>query len=215
MLTDSYRHKGLRKRLVEDLKTKGITDMKVLNAINEVPRHFFLDSSLAPEITYQDNAVPISCMQTISQPYTVAFQTQLLEIKPNEKILEIGTGSGYQTAILCQLKAQVFTIERHKQLFLNAKTMLNLLGYRVKCFFSDGYEGLSVFAPFDKVLVTCGAPQVPEVLIKQMKIGGTMIIPIGEEAQMMYKITKISETEIEKLECGSFKFVPMLEDKQK
>ncbi|MDR1726207.1 MAG: protein-L-isoaspartate(D-aspartate) O-methyltransferase [Bacteroidales bacterium] len=212
MLTDSYRHKGLRKKLVDELSKKGIFDKKVLDAINAVPRHFFMDFAIAPEIAYSDKAIPIDCKQTISQPFTVAFQTQLLELKNKDKILEIGTGSGYQTAVLCQLKSNVFTIERQHNLFIKAKTLLISMGYKPKCYFGDGYLGLQSCSPFDKILVTCGAPQIPDGLIKQLKVGGIMIIPIGEETQIMYKIVKISENELKKEALGDYKFVPMLEE---
>jgi len=214
MLSDSYRHKGLRKKLIDSLTEKGIKDKKVLDAMNAVPRHYFMDIALAPEIAYMDRAVPIGCEQTISQPYTVAFQTQLLNVKPKEKILEIGTGSGYQTAILCYLKANVYTIERQQQLFLSSKSLLNSLGYKPKCFFADGYSGLTSFAPFDKIIVTCGAPKVPQTLTNQLKIGGIMVIPTGEKTQNMYKIIRNSETEFETFDLGNCRFVPMLEEKK-
>ncbi|MDR0789916.1 MAG: protein-L-isoaspartate(D-aspartate) O-methyltransferase [Bacteroidales bacterium] len=214
MLNDTLRHKGLRNKLVEELVSKGITDKSVLEAIRTVPRHLFMELSFDPKIAYMDNAVKIAREQTISRPFTVAFQTQLLEVSKKEKILEIGTGSGYQTAVLCHLKAEVYTIERQRQLFLSAKSLLHSLGYVAKSFFSDGYRGLTAFAPYDKILVTCGAPQVPDELIRQLKVGGSMVIPIGEQTQTMYKIIKKSETEIETLNFGDCKFVPMLEEKE-
>lgn len=213
MITDSFKHKGLRKALVDELARKGITDQRVLEAIGKIPRHIFLDSSL-DNISYQDKALPIGCAQTISQPFTVAFQTQLLDIKANDKVLEIGTGSGYQTSVLCEMKAKVFSIERHKPLFVRAKSVLEIMKYNPKCFFGDGYKGLPTYAPFDKIIITCGAKTIPTDLISQMKIGGVLVIPIGDETQTMYRITKISETELSKEMFGDFKFVPMLEDKE-
>lgn len=213
MITDSFKHKGLRKALVEELAKKGITDTRVLEAIGKIPRHIFLDSTL-DNIAYQDKALPIGCEQTISQPFTVAFQTQLLEIKPNDKVLEIGTGSGYQTSVLCEMKAKVFSIERHKPLFVRAKSILELMKYNAKCFFGDGYKGLPTYSPFDKIIITCGAKTIPDDLISQMKLGGVLIIPIGDKTQTMYRITKISEKELNTEKFGDFKFVPMLEDKE-
>lgn len=213
MITDSFKHKGLRKALVEELARKGITDQRVLEAIGKIPRHIFLDSSL-DNISYQDKALPIGCSQTISQPFTVAFQTQLLDIKANDKVLEIGTGSGYQTSVLCEMKAKVFSIERHKPLFIRAKSVLEILKYNPKCFFGDGNKGLPTYSPFDKIIITCGAKTIPTELISQMKIGGVLVIPIGDETQTMYRITKISEKELSKEKFGDFKFVPMLEDKE-
>ncbi len=213
MITDSFKHKGLRKALVEELAKKGITDARVLEAIGKVPRHIFLDSTL-DNIAYQDKALPIGCDQTISQPFTVAFQTQLLEIKPNDKVLEIGTGSGYQTSVLCEMKAKVFSIERHKPLFVRAKSILELMKYNAKCFFGDGYKGLPIYSPFDKIIITCGTKTIPDDLISQMKSGGVLVIPIGDKTQTMYRITKISEKELSTEKFGDFKFVPMLEDKE-
>jgi len=213
MITDSFKHKGLRKALVEELAKKGITDARVLEAIGKIPRHIFLDSTL-DNIAYQDKALPIGCEQTISQPFTVAFQTQLLEIKPNDKVLEIGTGSGYQTSVLCEMKAKVFSIERHKPLFVRAKSILELMKYNAKCFFGDGYKGLPIYSPFDKIIITCGAKTIPDDLISQMKLGGVLVIPIGDNTQTMYRITKISEKELSTEKFGDFKFVPMLEDKE-
>ena len=213
MITDSFKHKGLRKALVEELARKGITDQRVLEAMGKIPRHIFLDSSL-DNISYQDKALPIGCDQTISQPFTVAFQTQLLDIKANDKVLEIGTGSGYQTSVLCEMKAKVFSIERHKPLFVRAKSILELMKYNPKCFFGDGYKGLPTYSPFDKIIITCGAKTIPTELISQMKIGGVLVSPIGDETETMQRITKISEKELSKEKFGDFKFVPMLEDKE-
>ncbi len=213
MINDSFKHKGLRKVLVEELAKKGITDTNVLEAIGQVPRHIFLDSSL-DNIAYQDKALPIGCNQTISQPYTVAFQTQLLELSPRDKVLEIGTGSAYQTSILCEMQARVFSIERHKPLYIRAKSVLSLMKYSAKCFFGDGYKGLPNYAPFDKIIITCGAKEIPNILLSQLKIGGYLVVPIGESVQTMYRIKKISDTEFLPEKYGNFKFVPMLEDRE-
>src|SRR5215212_6235996 len=176
---DSYRHKGLRKKLVETVRSKGITDEKVLTALENIPRHFFLDSAF-DEVAYEDKAFPIEAHQTISQPYTVAYQTQLLEVKPHEKVLEIGTGSCYQAAVLAELGAKVFTIERQKKLFdINKSFGLIKKYHNIKFFYGDGYEGLPTYAPFDKVIITAAAPEVPQKLIDQMRTGGMMVIPFG------------------------------------
>ncbi len=211
-MTDSFRHKGLRKKLVEELKVKGIIDESVLNAISEIPRHLFLDSSFL-EFAYKDKAFPIGSGQTISQPYTVAIQTELLKIKKGDKVLEIGTGSGYQAAVLYLMGAKVFTIERQKELFLKTKPFLTSLKYKAQFFFGDGYKGLPSYSPFDKILVTCGAPFIPEALFEQLKINGILVIPVGDDIQTMITITKVSETEYIRKENGTFRFVPMLEDK--
>ena len=192
MITDSFKHKGLRRQMIDYLRTKGISDERVLQAMNEVPRHFFLDSSL-DVLAYQDRALSILCEQTISQPSTVAFQTQLLNIQEDDKVLEIGTGSGYQTCVLCKMKARVYTIERYKPLHNSAQELFSLLKCHPKCFFGDGYLGLPRYAPFDKIIVTCGADKLPEVLLQQMKVGGVMVIPIGNDTQTMYRITKTGE----------------------
>ena len=213
MAIDTFRHKGMRKKLADELRGKGISDDKVLQAIEKVPRHFFLDSSF-DIIAYEDRPLPILCEQTISQPRTVAFQTQLLQVKRGEKIMEIGTGSGYQTSVLCELGAMVFSIERHKGLFDKAKKQLAELKYNAKNFLGDGYKGLPTYAPFDKILITCGAPEVPPALLEQLKIGGIMVIPVGDTVQEMRRITKISDTEMKSETFGNFKFVPMLENRQ-
>jgi protein-L-isoaspartate(D-aspartate) O-methyltransferase len=212
LFEDSYRHKGLRKKLTELLRSKGITDENVLNAINSIPRHFFLDSAF-DEVAYEDRAFPIANEQTISQPYTVAYQSQLLEIKPFDKVLEIGTGSAYQAVVLAEMGAQVFTIERQKQLFDNNKQFALLKKYpAIKFFYGDGFEGLPTFAPFDKVIVTAAAPFIPQKLVAQMKPGGKMVIPVGEgEIQRMMRLTKQPDSStIEEL-FEKFSFVPMLE----
>lgn len=209
---DTFKHKGLRKKLIETLKENGINDKNVLEAMNKIPRHFFIDS-VFEENMYQDIAFQIGEGQTISKPSTVAFQSQLLEVEKGDKILEIGTGSGYQTSVLCELGAKVYSIERFKSLHLVAKNMLESLGYRPRLFFGDGYEGLPHFAPFDKIIVTCGASELPKKLIAQLKIGGKMIIPIGDQTQKMYEVIKISDEDISLVEYGDFKFVPMLNKK--
>ena len=177
-MNEDYRYKGLRKRLRDQLERKGIKDQKVLAAINQVPRHRFMDSSFI-KFSYSDQAFPIGNQQTISQPYTVAFQTELLEIQPLQKVLEIGTGSGYQAAVLSEMGAKVFTIERHRDLFLRARTLLSELGYNIEFFYGDGYKGVPSYAPFDKILITAGAPEIPEELLKQLKVGGMMVIPVS------------------------------------
>ena len=212
-MVDSFRHQGLRKQLIEHLASKGITNLKVLNAMNKIPRHLFMDNAFV-NFSYQDKAFPIGAGQTISQPYTVAFQSQLLEIKPYEKVLEVGTGSGYQAAVLSLLDAEVFTIERQRELFLKTKKFLPTLGYNCMFVYGDGYKGLPKFAPFDKIIITCGAPFIPEDLVVQLKVGGRMVAPIGDgDIQVMHLIEKISETENRVTNHGEFSFVPMLNDK--
>jgi len=213
---DTYRHKGLRKKLVELLRTKGITDERVLAAVNSVPRHYFLDTAF-DEIAYEDRAFPIDEGQTISQPYTVAYQSQLLQVKPFEKVLEIGTGSAYQACVLAEMGAQVFTIERQKKLYdFNKKSFPFLTKYpSIKFFFGDGFEGLPTFAPFDKVIITAAAPFIPPRLIEQMKAGGRMVIPVDEdEYQRMKRITKQPDGSITEEVFESFSFVPMLGGKK-
>jgi protein-L-isoaspartate(D-aspartate) O-methyltransferase len=212
---DSYKQKGLRRQLVDSIRQKGITDENVLTAINNIPRHYFLDTAFEG-IAYEDRAFPIGEGQTISQPYTVAYQSQLLEIKPFEKVLEIGTGSAYQACVLAELKANVFTIERQKRLFDQVKQFPFKSRYpTIRFFYGDGYEGLPTYAPFDKVLVTAAAPQIPEKLLQQMKIGGKMVIPVGgQEVQRMLRITKISDTEYDQEMFDNFSFVPMLAGKK-
>ena len=203
----------MRNKLAELLEAKGIRDQNVLKAIRTIPRHLFMDSSFEDH-AYQDKAFPIDEEQTISQPYTVAFQTELLQPKPGQKILEIGTGSGYQTAILLNLKAKVFTIERQVKLFKKTELFFKKMGYRPKKYiFGDGYKGIPEEAPFDGIIVTAGAPTIPNALMSQLAIGGRMVIPVGEEEQIMTLITRTSEKEFQREEFGSFRFVPMLEDK--
>lgn len=210
---DSFKHKGLRRKLVSQLRSKGIDNEKVLAAIDRLPRHFFMDSAFL-QFAYDDTAFPIGEGQTISQPYTVAVQSDLLDVHPGMKVLEIGTGSGYQAAILFELGAKVYTIERHRPLFKKAKQILSLLNTTVKVFYGDGYKGLPAFAPFDRVLVTCGAPSLPEELINQLKPGGVMVVPIGEgEVQVMSRIVKNPDGTLEQSTHGTFRFVPMLENR--
>ena len=212
-MVDSFKHKGLRQKLVDVLISKGITDKGVLNAISKVPRHLFMDSSFLDH-AYQDKAFPIAANQTISQPYTVAFQTELLEVNENDKVLEIGTGSGYQTAVLCLLGAEVYSIERQLELFKKSSLFLPKIGFVVKrLVFGDGYKGLKEDAPFDRILVTAGAPFVPKDLLSQLVIGGRLVIPIGDEEQIMTLYIRTGSKTFEKYEHGKFKFVPMLENK--
>lgn len=209
-LEDSYRHKGQRKELVKIIRQKGIKDESVLNAINTLPRHFFFDSALDSH-AYEDKAFPIGEGQTISQPYTVAFQTELLKIKPGDKVLEIGTGSGYQGAILHLLGAEVHTIEYQKKLFDRTKKFMAKLGIHLHFYFGDGSKGIPEQAPYDKILVTAGAPVVPNSLLKQLKVGGILVIPVGDrKSQKMMKLTKITETKIQQEEFDTFAFVPLL-----
>ena len=212
-MIDSYKHKGLRQKLVETLITKGIQDKKVLEAVAKVPRHLFMDSSFLDH-AYQDKAFPIGANQTISQPFTVAFQSELLDVNENDKVLEIGTGSGYQTSILCLLGAEVYTIERQLELFKKSSLFLPKIGYVVKRFiFGDGFKGLKEDAPFDRIIVTAGAPFLPKALLSQLTIGGRLVIPIGDEEQTMTLYIRTSTKSFEKHEYGQFKFVPMLENK--
>ena len=204
---------GLSKQLVSELTEKGIKDENVLKAISKVPRHLFFDPVFRDQFAYQDIAFPIGSGQTISQPYTVAFQSELLNIKRGVKILEIGTGSGYQTAVLCEMGAKMFSIERHKSLFNSAKLFLNQNNYRAQLFFGDGFKGKKAFAPFDGIIVTCGAPFVPEDLKKQLKIGGRLVIPVGEgDVQQMKLIVRLEYDKYKESNFGDFKFVPMLKN---
>lgn len=214
-MRDTAKHQGLRNHLVAELSKKGIKDYAVLQAISAVPRHLFLDSSFE-NFAYQDKAFPIGAGQTISHPYTVAFQSQLLEVKPNQRILEIGTGSGYQTAVLCKLGAKVFTIERQLELYKTTSVLLPKLGYKpIYMTYGDGYKGLPNDAPFDGIIVTAGAPYIPKPLLAQLKIGGRLVIPIGNEKQIMTLIVRKSETHFQQQEFGDFKFVPLLENKSR
>ncbi len=212
--TDTYKHKGLRKKLVDQLREKGITDENVLKAINNIPRHFFLDSAF-DQIAYEDRAFPIAEGQTISQPYTVAYQTQLLEVKPYDKVLEIGTGSAYQASVLAELGAKVFTIERQKKLYEANKSFIFKSKYpNIKFFYGDGFEGLPTYAPFDKVIITAAAPYVPPKLIAQLKTGGYMVIPVDlGPFQQMLRLTKLADGTYSEERFDNFSFVPMLEGK--
>lgn len=212
-MRDTAKHQGLRIQLASVLKAKGISDERVLQAIRTIPRHLFIDSSFESH-AYQDKAFPIAANQTISQPYTVAFQSQTLQIEKEDKVLEIGTGSGYQTAVLLELKAVVFTIERQRELFKKTSLFLPKLGYNPKKFiFGDGYKGLPEEAPFNKIIVTAGAPYVPKPLLAQLKVGGMLLIPVGDQTQIMTLFIRKSAKEFEKHELGDFAFVPMLEEK--
>lgn len=213
-LIDDYKHKGLRRKLVEIIRNKGISDENVLKAIGSVPRHLFMDSSFL-SFAYEDKPFPIGCEQTISQPFTVAFQTELLEVKTGDKVLEIGTGSGYQACVLMEMGARVYSIERHKELYLKAKSLISMLKYKPRLLiFGDGFKGMPVHAPFDKILVTAGSGEVPAELLRQLKPGGILVIPVGDtDTQVMKKIIKISEQESHIENHGYFRFVPLLKDK--
>ncbi|WP_298366599.1 protein-L-isoaspartate(D-aspartate) O-methyltransferase [uncultured Lutibacter sp.] len=212
-MKDTHKHKGLRNQLVKVMIDKGIKDKNVLKAISNIPRHLFMDSGFV-DFAYQDKAFPIAADQTISQPYTVAFQTELLQIEKGAKVLEIGTGSGYQTAVLLEMGAKVYTIERQKELFKKTKLFLPKLNYNPKkIIFGDGYKGLPEEAPFDGIIVTAGAPFVPKPLLSQLKIGGRLVIPVGDEVQTMTLFVRTGEKDFEKLELGDFRFVPMLKEK--
>lgn len=209
-LVDNYREKGARKKLVEKLRERGIHDEKVLKAIGKVPRHYFFDETFW-EQAYKDIAFPIGDGQTISQPYTVAYQTELLHIKRGDKVLEIGTGSGYQTCILLELGAKVYTIERQEHLFNRTIQVLPYMGYHAEFFFGDGSKGISEHAPYEKIIVTAGAPLVPEILLKQLTIGGILVIPVGDEhSQKMITVLRVSDMDYEKFELDTFRFVPLL-----
>jgi len=212
-MIDSFKHKGLRNKLIEELSEKGIIDSGVLNAISKIPRHLFMDSGFIDH-AYQDKAFPIGSGQTISQPFTVAFQTQLLEIKKGNKILEIGTGSGYQAAVLCEMGAKVYTIERIRELYRKTSSFLPSINYYPKkMIYGDGYEGLEEEAPFDGIIVTAGASKIPDKLLLQLKVGGRMVVPIGENVQKMVLYIKKSETNFEIKNFGDFQFVPMLKNR--
>ncbi|SHK26361.1 protein-L-isoaspartate(D-aspartate) O-methyltransferase [Maribacter aquivivus] len=212
-MKDTLKHRGMRNHLAQVLIDKGIADKKVLDAVREIPRHLFIDSSFEGH-AYQNKAFPIAANQTISHPYTVAFQTELLEIEPGQKVLEIGTGSGYQTAVLLKLKVKVYTVERQLELFKKTNLFFKKMGYRPKqVIFGDGYKGLPKEAPFDRIIVTAGAPAVPKALLAQLKVGGRLVIPIGFEEQIMTLFVRTTEKEFSKTEYGSFRFVPLLENK--
>ena len=212
-MKDTFKHKGMRNKLANVVASKGIKDDRILEAIRKIPRHFFMDSSFEDH-AYQDKAFPIAANQTISQPFTVAFQTELLELTEGAKVLEIGTGSGYQCAVLLEMGAKTYTIERQQELFKRTQRFLPKLGYRPKkMIFGDGYKGLPEEAPFDGIIVTAGAPYVPKPLLEQLKIGGRLVIPVGDNHQIMTLFVRKSEKEFEKHEYGEFRFVPMLKDK--
>lgn len=214
-MIDEFKHMGRREELVQLLRQKGIEDENVLKAINQVPRHMFIDSAFE-EFAYQDNAFPIAAGQTISHPFTVAFQTQLLHVSEGQKVLEIGTGSGYQTSVLIAMGAEVYTIERQKELFDFSQRIFRRIQVKPKyATFGDGYKGLPSFGPFDGIIVTAGSPKIPKALLKQLKVGGIMVIPLGNENQIMTTFLRVSETDYERLEFGDCQFVPMLERKEK
>ena len=214
-LEDSYRHKGLRAKLVEEISRKGITDERVLAAIGKVPRHLFMESGFI-NFSYKDSAFPIGAGQTISQPYTVAFQTQLLEVRPMDKVLEIGTGSGYQTAVLLEMGARVYTIERQRELYLKSKALLEQMGYNPHFFYGDGYQGKPSYGPYAKILITAAAPEIPQALVDQLEVGGRMVLPLGDTmGQDMTLVEKISPTETRVTAHGRFIFVPMLKGTQR
>ena len=212
-MKDTFKHQGMRQQLVETLREKGIKDEAVLKAIGKIPRHLFMDSGFIDH-AYVDKAFPIAADQTISQPYTVAFQSELLQVKPGNKVLEIGTGSGYQCAVLIELGAKVFSIERQQELFKKTSKFLPKIGYRAKkLIFGDGYKGLPEEAPFDSIIVTAGAPFVPKPLLSQLAINGRLVIPVGDDVQVMTLFIRKGPKEFEKHEFGEFRFVPLLEDK--
>jgi len=209
-MEDSFLHKGLREKLVEEIRRKGIRNEQVLEAIRKVPRHLFMDSGFI-KFAYRDQAFPIGSCQTISQPYTVAFQTELLEIHPLDKVLEIGTGSGYQAAVLMEMGARVYTIERQKELYMKVQMQLPQMGYKPSFFYGDGYQGLPTYGPFDKILITAAAPEIPPALLEQLKIGGLLVVPLGgPDSQVMTRVEKTGPGEYSKQEHGLFVFVPML-----
>ena len=213
MFEDTFQHQGMRRKLVEDIRLKGITDEAVLAAIGAIPRHLFMDTSFI-QFAYADKAFPIAAGQTTSQPYTVAYQTELLHIQKGDKVLEIGTGCGYQTCILLKLGAVVYTIERQEQLYERTAYVLPNIGYKPHFFLGDGSKGIEAHAPYDKIIVTAGAPTVPEVLLRQLNIGGLLVIPVGnEQEQKMVTILKVAENDYEKVVLDTFRFVPLVGDK--
>lgn len=212
-MVDTYRHKGMRKRLIDSIREKGIKNENILEVMNNIPRHLFLDSSFL-EYAYDDKPFPIGSGQTISQPYTVAFQTEILDVKKGHKVLEIGSGSGYQACVLDKLGTKVFSIERQKKLYLKTKEFIDSLGYTIRFFYGDGNKGLPSFAPFDRILITAAAPEISEKLFEQLKIGGKLVVPLGEgDVQTMIRITKNSEHDFSEERFGAFRFVPLLKDK--
>lgn len=212
-MIDTYKHKGLRRKLVEEVRKKGIKDESILTAIDKIPRHFFMDSSFE-SFAYQDKPFPIGSGQTISQPYTVAYQTELLNVKPKDKVLEVGTGSGYQACVLIELGARVYTIERYRSLYNKTKKLLEKIGYAPKMFYGDGCKGLPAYAPFDKILVTAAAPEIPSELLKQLRPGGLMVLPVGSgDTQIMKQIQKNQDGSLSEKKYGHFRFVPLLSNK--
>ena len=212
-MLDSYRHKGMRKKLVDSIRRKGIKDEQVLAALDAVPRHQFLDSSFL-EFAYDDKPFPIGSGQTISQPYTVAFQSELLQVKQGQKVLEIGTGSGYQACVLAEMGTKVYSVERQKKLYLKTKEFLKKLGYNIKLFYGDGGKGVAAFAPYDRILITAAAPEIPKTLLDQLKPGGLLVVPVGGgSVQTMIRMKKLENGEFETEEFGAFRFVPMLQNK--
>ncbi|HMQ74651.1 MAG TPA: protein-L-isoaspartate(D-aspartate) O-methyltransferase [Flavobacteriales bacterium] len=212
---DDYRSQGARRKLVQELRTKGISAVAVLDAIGQVPRHLFFEDSALRLHAYEDKPFPIGCGQTISQPYTVAFQTQLLEVRRGDRVLEVGTGSGYQTAVLTAMGAKVWSVERHRPLYLTTRTRLESLGYKAALYHGDGFQGLPAYAPYDRILVTCGAPYVPDPLVDQLRAGGVLVIPVGEgPVQRMIRIRRMDDGSIDRQEHGDFRFVPMLADRR-
>lgn len=215
VLSDDYRRQGMRRQLAELLGRKGISDSRVLAAIAKVPRHQFIDDSAFLDLAYADQAFPIGCGQTISQPYTVAFQSQLLQVHAGEKVLEVGTGCGYQTTVLCELGAKVFSIERHRPLHLGTKQRLLRMGYKATLIYGDGYLGIPLDAPFDKIIVTCGAPQVPSALVAQLRVGGRLVVPVGPDGAQRMTLVQKEPNGVRFSDHGAFSFVPMLVDKVK
>ncbi len=212
-MVDTYRHKGMRKRLVDSIRDKGISNENILSAMNRVPRHLFLDSSFL-EFSYDDKPFPIGSGQTISQPYTVAFQTEILDVKKGHKVLEIGSGSGYQACVLEEVGAKVFSIERQRKLYHKTKEFISELGYKVRFFYGDGNKGVPSFAPYDRILITAAAPEISKELIKQLKPGGILVVPLGKnDVQTMIKITKLENGDLREEEFGAFRFVPLLKNK--
>lgn len=212
-MVDTYRHKGMRKRLVDSIRNKGISNENILSAMNRVPRHLFLDSSFL-EFAYDDKPFPIGSGQTISQPYTVAFQTEILDVKKGHKVLEIGSGSGYQACVLEEVGAKVFSIERQRKLYHKTKEFISELGYKVRFFYGDGNKGVPSFAPYDRILITAAAPEISKELIKQLKPGGILVVPLGKnDVQTMIKITKLENGDLKEEEFGAFRFVPLLKNK--
>ncbi|MCF8335396.1 MAG: protein-L-isoaspartate(D-aspartate) O-methyltransferase [Bacteroidales bacterium] len=212
-MIDSYKHKGLRKKLIREIRKKGIKSEKVLEAMEKVPRHYFMESGFG-EFAYKDQAFPIAKGQTISQPFTVAFQTELLDLKKHEKVLEVGTGSGYQTAILLEMGAKVYSIERYRELYLKAKKILEEMGYQPYLFYGDGYKGQPTYAPYDKILITAGASEIPRELLDQLKVGGKMVVPLGSQlGQDMTVVEKTGPNDTKKHKHGSFIFVPLIRGK--